>query len=42
MTVLVTLEHARLDAVATVPEEVTTIGESTIFLREGERIPFAT
>ena len=39
MTVLVTLEHARLDAVATVPEEVTTIGESTIFLREGERIP---
>jgi D-alanyl-D-alanine carboxypeptidase (penicillin-binding protein 5/6) len=39
MTVLVTLEHARLDAVATVPEEVTKIGESTIFLREGERIP---
>jgi serine-type D-Ala-D-Ala carboxypeptidase (penicillin-binding protein 5/6) len=39
MTVLVTLEHARLNALVTVPEEVTTVGESTIFLREGERIP---
>ena len=38
MTVLVTLEHAKLDALVTVPEEVTTIGESTIFLRAGERI----
>ncbi len=38
MTVLLTLEHARLNAVVTVPEEVTTVGESTIFLREGERI----
>jgi serine-type D-Ala-D-Ala carboxypeptidase (penicillin-binding protein 5/6) len=39
MTVLVTLEHARLNAIVTVPQEVTTVGESTIFLREGERIP---
>jgi D-alanyl-D-alanine carboxypeptidase (penicillin-binding protein 5/6) len=39
MTVLLALEHAKLDAVVTVPEEVTTVGESTIFLREGERIP---
>ena len=39
MTVLVTLERAKLDDVVTVPEEVTTIGESTIFLRAGERIP---
>ena len=38
MTVLVTLEHAKLDALVTVPEEVTTIGESTIFLRAGEHI----
>ena len=38
MTVLVTLEHARLGAVATVPAEVTTIGESTIYLQERERI----
>jgi len=39
MTVLVTLEHAKLDAVVTVPSEVTSIGESTIFLQAGERIP---
>src|SRR5262249_19481459 len=39
MTVLLTLEHAKLNAVVTVPEEVTTVGESTIFLRGGERIP---
>jgi D-alanyl-D-alanine carboxypeptidase (penicillin-binding protein 5/6) len=39
MTVLVTLEHARLNAIVTVPQEVTTVGESTIFLRAGERIP---
>ena len=38
MTVLLTLEHAKLDAVVTVPAEVTTVGESTISLRAGERI----
>ncbi len=38
MTVLVTLQHARPDAVVTVPQEVTTVGESTIYLREGERL----
>ncbi|MBA3716767.1 MAG: D-alanyl-D-alanine carboxypeptidase [Actinobacteria bacterium] len=38
MTVLVTLEHARLDEVVTVPAEVTTIGESTIYLQAGERM----
>jgi D-alanyl-D-alanine carboxypeptidase (penicillin-binding protein 5/6) len=38
MTVLVTLEHAKLDTLVTVPEEVTNIGESTIFLRAGEHI----
>jgi serine-type D-Ala-D-Ala carboxypeptidase (penicillin-binding protein 5/6) len=39
MTVLVALEHAKLDAVVTVPPEVTSVGESTIFLQAGERIP---
>ena len=38
MTVLLTLEHTRLDAVVTVPAEVTNVGESTIYLREGERM----
>jgi D-alanyl-D-alanine carboxypeptidase (penicillin-binding protein 5/6) len=38
MTVLVTLEHARLDQVVTVPAEVTTVGESTIYLQTGERL----
>ena len=38
MTVLVALEHARPSEVATVPSEVTTIGESTIYLRAGERM----
>jgi serine-type D-Ala-D-Ala carboxypeptidase (penicillin-binding protein 5/6) len=38
MTVLLTLEHARLNAVVTVPQEVTTVGESSIELRQGERI----
>jgi D-alanyl-D-alanine carboxypeptidase (penicillin-binding protein 5/6) len=38
MTVLVTLQHARLGGVVTIPPEVTTVGESTIFLRAGERI----
>jgi serine-type D-Ala-D-Ala carboxypeptidase (penicillin-binding protein 5/6) len=38
MTVLVTLQHSRPSEVVTVPQEVTTVGESTIYLREGERI----
>ncbi len=38
MTVLVTLQHARPSELVTVPEEVTTVGESTIYLREGERL----
>jgi serine-type D-Ala-D-Ala carboxypeptidase (penicillin-binding protein 5/6) len=38
MTVLVTLEHARLDEIVTVPAEAAGIGESTIFLRPGERL----
>lgn len=38
MTVLVTLQHARPTELVTVPEEVTTVGESTIYLREGERL----
>jgi D-alanyl-D-alanine carboxypeptidase (penicillin-binding protein 5/6) len=38
MTVLVALEHARPAEVVTVPSEVTTIGESTIYLRTGERM----
>jgi serine-type D-Ala-D-Ala carboxypeptidase (penicillin-binding protein 5/6) len=39
MTVLISLEHAKLDAVVTVPSEVTSVGESTISLQAGERIP---
>jgi D-alanyl-D-alanine carboxypeptidase (penicillin-binding protein 5/6) len=38
MTVLVTLEHAKLDDVVTVHGDVTAVGESTIHLRTGERI----
>jgi D-alanyl-D-alanine carboxypeptidase (penicillin-binding protein 5/6) len=38
MTVLVALERSRLDELVTVPSEVTTVGESTIYLRAGERI----
>ena len=38
MTVLVALEHARLDEVVTVPRAATGIGESTLFLRPGERV----
>lgn len=38
MTVLLTLEHVRPTEIATVPPQVTTVGESTIFLRAGERI----
>ncbi len=38
MTVLVTLEHARLDDVVTVRSDAAAVGESTINLRAGERI----
>jgi serine-type D-Ala-D-Ala carboxypeptidase (penicillin-binding protein 5/6) len=38
MTVLVTLEHARLDDVVTVQHDAAEVGESTINLRAGERI----
>jgi D-alanyl-D-alanine carboxypeptidase (penicillin-binding protein 5/6) len=38
MTVLVALEHTRLDEIVTVPPEAAGIGESTIFLRPGEEI----
>jgi D-alanyl-D-alanine carboxypeptidase (penicillin-binding protein 5/6) len=38
MTVLVTMEHARLDDVVTVSRRTSEVGESTINLRPGERI----
>ncbi len=38
MTVLVTLEHAKLDEVVTVTPSASEVGESTINLRPGERI----
>jgi D-alanyl-D-alanine carboxypeptidase (penicillin-binding protein 5/6) len=38
MTVLITLEHARPTEVVTVPAEVTTVGESSLYLRAGEHI----
>jgi D-alanyl-D-alanine carboxypeptidase len=38
MTVLVTLEHARLDDVVTVSRRTSQVGESTINLRPGERV----
>ena len=38
MTVLVALEHARLDDVVTVPAVATGVGESSLFLRAGERV----
>lgn len=38
MTVLVALEHARLDEVVVVPRAATRIGEATIFLRAGDRV----
>src|SRR5262249_22432155 len=38
MTVLVTLEHARLNDVVTVQRDAAAVGESTINLRAGERI----
>ncbi len=38
MTVLVALERARLEEVVVVPAQATRIGESTLFLRPGERL----
>jgi D-alanyl-D-alanine carboxypeptidase (penicillin-binding protein 5/6) len=38
MTVLLTLEHARLDAVVTVSPQAAAVGESTVSLRAGERL----
>jgi serine-type D-Ala-D-Ala carboxypeptidase (penicillin-binding protein 5/6) len=38
MTVLLTLEHARLDAVVTVAPQVAAVGESSIHLHGGERV----
>jgi D-alanyl-D-alanine carboxypeptidase (penicillin-binding protein 5/6) len=38
MTVLVTLEHARLDDVVTVQRDAAAVGESTINLRAGQQI----
>ena len=38
MTVLVALEHARPNDVVTVPKAATGIGESSLFLRPGERL----
>ena len=38
MTVLVALEHARLDDVVTVSPQAARVGESTVKLRPGERL----
>jgi len=38
MTVLVALEHAKLDDVVTVDGEAAAVGESSIYLRPGERL----
>lgn len=38
MTVLVALEHARLDEIVTVTPEAAAIGESTVMLHPGERL----
>ena len=38
MTVLVALEHARLDEMVTVTPEAADVGESTVMLRPGERL----
>ena len=38
MTVLVTLEHAKLDDVVTVSRQAAAVGESSIYLRKGERL----
>jgi D-alanyl-D-alanine carboxypeptidase (penicillin-binding protein 5/6) len=39
MTVLVALDHTRLDELVTVGPSASSVGESTIHLRPGERIP---
>jgi len=38
MTVLVTLEHAKLDDVVTVERQAAEVGESSIYLRRGEQL----
>jgi serine-type D-Ala-D-Ala carboxypeptidase (penicillin-binding protein 5/6) len=38
MTVLVTLEHAKLDDVVTVERQAAEVGESTIYLQRGEQL----
>jgi D-alanyl-D-alanine carboxypeptidase (penicillin-binding protein 5/6) len=38
MTVLVALEHSRLDDVVTVSRQASEVGESSIYLKKGERI----
>ena len=38
MTVLVTLQHARLDDVVTVSRNAAEVGESSIYLRTGDRL----
>jgi serine-type D-Ala-D-Ala carboxypeptidase (penicillin-binding protein 5/6) len=38
MTVLVTLRHARLDDLVTVSRQAAEVGESSIYLRKGERL----
>src|SRR5439155_19648547 len=38
MTVLVTLQHARLDDVVTVSRSAAAVGESSIYLEKGERL----
>jgi serine-type D-Ala-D-Ala carboxypeptidase (penicillin-binding protein 5/6) len=38
MTVLVALEHARLDDVVTISPQASSVGESTVLLRPGERL----
>src|SRR5919109_4792945 len=41
MTAVVTLEHAQLSAVVTVGAVAAEVGESTVFLRPGERLTVA-
>jgi D-alanyl-D-alanine carboxypeptidase (penicillin-binding protein 5/6) len=38
MTVLVALQHARLDDVVTVSRQAASVGESSIYLQKGERL----
>src|SRR5687767_6679803 len=38
MTVIVALEHARLDEIVRIPRQVPVAGESTLRLRAGERV----